>query len=303
MDPLCKKPQKKTVICHQGFLYNIRMPRDESDANPVVLSIPEHQRILANARGPNAIERELEALKEEAQKKQDIINAAQHRRNQIMQKDLCSMKLEAETKKKSEKEAYKEYQRLREKTQLAQDTQIMKLDRWILHSKIQAERDKQMSWKKHCEAVEHSREKAEFERVLKCTKIALDQEDEKNKNRQEDGRRHLEFIKQQVRDREELVLLRRQKWHTDYARTKENWKEKDKWLEELKQDRLEELKATGVSEEYLNYVTKKTTEDSVNIMDSQYRTYKTYDILPRWVTDGTKAMKEHIKSQNVEKKF
>ncbi|XP_061661723.1 cilia- and flagella-associated protein 45-like [Syngnathoides biaculeatus] len=303
MDLTFKKPQKKTVICHQGFLYNIRMPRDDSDANPVVLTIPEHQRILANARGPNAIEREFQALRNVAQKKQEEINAAQVRRNQIMQKDMCTMKQEEETKKKSEKQAYLEYQRHREKAQLAQDTQILKLDRWILNSKIQAERDKQLSWKKRCEEVEHSREKAEFDRVLTCTKIALAQEGEKNKNRQEDGRKHLEFIKQQVREREEEALLRRRERLTDFIRVKEDWKEKDKWMTELKEDRLQELNTSGVPEEYRVYVTKKTVEDSVNLMDSQYRTYKTYDILPRWVTDSTRAMKEHIKSQNVEMNF
>ncbi|XP_068504892.1 uncharacterized protein [Syngnathus scovelli] len=106
-----------------------------------------------------------------------------------------------------------------------------------------------------------------------------------------------------VREHEEAALLKRRERLTYYIRTKENWKLKDKWLEELKQDRLKKLSDTGVSQEYMDYVTKKTIEDSVNIMDSQYRTYKSYDILPRWVTESTEAMKAHIKSQNFEKTF
>ncbi|XP_077365606.1 uncharacterized protein LOC144009661 [Festucalex cinctus] len=300
MDPLCNPRQKKTVICHQGFLYNIRMPRDESEVNPIVLSIPEHERIIANARGPNAIERELQALKDVAQKKQDIIDAAQPLRNQILERDLLTLKQEAETKKKADRKAYLEYQCLREKAQLAQDTQILNLDRWILHSKIQAERDKQMRWIKECAEEEHAREKEEFERVLKCTQIALAQEGEKNKKREEDGHRHLRFIMQQVKDNEEAALVKRQEKLTFYARTKALWKQKDMWLEELKQDRLKQLMATGVSDEYLKYVTKKTNEDQAKSLDSQYRTFKTLDILPRWVTGRTKAMQEHIKNQNVE---
>ncbi|XP_068504891.1 cilia- and flagella-associated protein 45-like isoform X1 [Syngnathus scovelli] len=160
-----------------------------------------------------------------------------------------------------------------------------------------------MDWMKLCEEKEHAREKDEFERVLKCTEIALALEDEKNKKRHDNGRKHLELIKEQVREHEEAALLKRRERLTYYIRTKENWKLKDKWLEELKQDRLKKLSDTGVSQEYMDYVTKKTIEDSVNIMDSQYRTYKSYDILPRWVTESTEAMKAHIKSQNFEKTF
>ncbi|XP_057679719.1 cilia- and flagella-associated protein 45-like [Corythoichthys intestinalis] len=303
MDLKFKTPEKTTVICHQGFLYNIRMPSGGSRSNPVVLTIPEHERILANARGPNAIEREQLALDEKAEKKQEIINAGKIQRDKILERDKLSMIQESENRKAAEKELYLEYQCRREKAQMQGSMQIIKLDRRILNSKIQAERDKQLKWKKSCESVEHSREKEEFGRVLKCTQEALALEAQKNKNRQEEGRKHLDAIKKQVKEREEAAQIKRHKTLTDFIRTKAKWIQKDKWLNELKAERLQDFYNCGIPEEYRLYVGKKAAEDGVNLMDSQYRTFKTYDILPRWVTAGTEAMKAHIKSQNVEKEF
>ncbi|XP_019718929.1 cilia- and flagella-associated protein 45-like [Hippocampus comes] len=291
-------PKKKIVICNQGFIYNVRVPRDELQEQTIGLSHAEHERILAKAKGPSIIDRELAVLRKAAIKKKEDLKAAEERKRYIIEKDLFAVKHEAESELQSRRLAHERYQQMREKAAIERDNQMKKLDRWILNSKIQAERDKQLVWKKHCEADEISREKAEFDRVLKCTQEAIRKDEEREKKRMRDAYAHLESIKEQVREREQAALSKRRERLYEVSNAKEKVDEKTRWLDEFKEERLKELKACGIPEKYCRYVRRKTNEDEANPNQYQYRAHDTYDQLPRWTNRLNKKHTEQEEPLN-----
>ncbi|XP_061614325.1 cilia- and flagella-associated protein 45-like [Phyllopteryx taeniolatus] len=291
--PLIRMHPKKTiVICNQGFIYNVRVPRDELHVKKICLSHAEHDRILAKAKGPSILDKELEVLRKAAIKKKEDIKAAEGRKRQIIENDLFAIKHEEESELQSRRLAYDRYQHMREKALIEKDNQIKKLDRWILNSKIQTERDKQLVWKKRCEAIEISREKGEFDRVLKCTQEAIRKDEEKEKKRLRDAYAHLESIKEQVKEREQAALNKRKERLYEVSKVRETIQEKNRWLDEFKEERLKELKACGIPEKYCRYVRRKTKEDEANPNQYHYRAHDTLDQLPRWTNRSNKKHKE-----------
>ncbi|XP_061661319.1 uncharacterized protein LOC133492734 [Syngnathoides biaculeatus] len=260
------EPKKQIVICNHGLLHNVRLQREEVRENPISLSASEYERILARARDPSFL------VKEEAasQRKRDEIMAAEERKRQMIEKDYCFVTKEAETDIQSKKQGFERYRHMRCKAQMEKDSQILKLDTCIERCKIQAELDTQLEWKKHCEAVEFSKKKAEFEWELKNHQEKLNKHEEKEKKRREEGRLHLQALKEQIREKEHATDARLRERLNMAKHVSDEVQLENKCIDELKEERLSDLRASGIADKYYSYAKRKTTEDGAKSKNFQY---------------------------------
>ncbi|XP_049604721.1 cilia- and flagella-associated protein 45-like [Syngnathus scovelli] len=262
--PRQNEPQKQILICHRGDLRTLRVPREEVPGKQLSLSSSEYDRILARTK-----EKTLQAEEKASQKKLDDIKAAEERKRQMIEKDRRSA-LEAETDLQSKKQSFERYQHMRCKAQMEEDSQIQKLDTRIQRCKIQSDLDTQFEWKKHCEAVEIAKEKAEFERMVKYHQRTLNKVEEKEKRRKEKRLLHLEVLKEQIREKEDAAAaIRRERINMAKHET-DDVKLKNKCIDELKEERLSDLKASGIPEKYYKYVEKKSAEAGAKSKQFQY---------------------------------
>ncbi|XP_061522670.1 uncharacterized protein LOC133396643 [Phycodurus eques] len=260
------EPKKQIVICNQGLIYNVRVPREEVREDPISLSASEYERILARARDPSFLAKEAAA----SQKKKDEIKAAEERKRQMIEKDRCFVKQAAQTDIQSKKQDFERYQHMRCKAQMEKDNQILKLDTCIERCKIQAELDTQLEWKKHCEAVGFSKEKAEFERQLKCHQEKLIKHEEREKKRREEGRLHLQAVQEQIWEKEHAAAARRRERLNTAKHVSDEVQLKNKCIDELKEERLSDLRACGIPDKYCSYAKRKTAEDDAKSKNFQY---------------------------------
>ncbi|XP_077410705.1 uncharacterized protein LOC144040412 [Vanacampus margaritifer] len=264
------EPRKQTVICNQGVLYNVRVPREEARGDQLSLSSSEYERILARARDPIILAKEKEVGETASQKRKEDIKAAEEKKHKMMEQDRCSLRQEEKADTQSKTQSLERYRHMRCKAQMVNDNQILKLDTYIQRCKIQADVDTQHQWKKHCEAVAVSREKADFERVLKCTQEALIKHEERGRRRKEEGRLHLQALQEQIREKEHAAAVRRRERLSGAKHVSDEVQLKDKCIDEIKEERLSDLKACGVSDKYYSYVKKRTAEDGAKSKNFQY---------------------------------
>ncbi|XP_059187510.1 cilia- and flagella-associated protein 45 [Centropristis striata] len=122
---------------------------------------------------------------------------------------------------------------------------------------LRAARSEQVHCKEHFLSIEAGREKAEFERVLKAQQEAIiKQKDQEEKQRQQ-AQRHAEAIKHQVKERELSAIAKRREIFKEADRLAEEAQQRRVRLDEIKEKKLKELKATGLSEKYFVEVERK----------------------------------------------
>ncbi|XP_077592229.1 uncharacterized protein LOC144209663 [Stigmatopora nigra] len=260
------EPQKQVVICNRGHLYNIRVPRAERREETLSLSASEYDKIIARARTPSFLERE-EALEKASQKNKE---AAEERKRQIIEKDRRTAKCDVETESLSRRQRYERYMHMRCKAQMEQDNQIRKLDTSIARCKIQAERDTQSEWKKHCDAVGISKDKADFERVVKAQQEMLVKQEKRERKRKEEGRRYLDNLAEQIKQNEHVAAVNRQEWLGMGKKETEEDKLQNQCIEEVKEEKLSNFRATGISDKYYLFVKKKADESGKKVEKFQY---------------------------------
>ncbi|XP_019718943.1 uncharacterized protein At1g10890-like [Hippocampus comes] len=264
------EPQKKIVICNRGLLYNVRVPREEPHDDPISLSASEYDRILARARDPSFLAKEKEIGAKASQIKNDNTQAAEERKRQMIEKDARLVKQEVRTDEQCKKQSFEHYRHMRCRAQMEKDNQILKLDTCIQRCKIQAELDTQLEWKKHCEAVEISKERAEFERVRKCHRDAHFKHEERERRRKEEGRLHLDALKGQIREKEHAAAARRRECLNMAKQVSEEVCLENTCIDELKEERLSELRASGIGDKYCSYAKRKTTQVGAKSKHFQY---------------------------------
>ncbi|XP_051910412.1 nuclear mitotic apparatus protein 1-like [Hippocampus zosterae] len=264
------EPEKKIVICNRGLLYNVRVPREEAHDDPLSLSASEYDRILARARDPSFLAKEKESGAKASQIKNDDTRAAEERKRQMIEKDARLVKKEVRTDEECKKQNFERYRRMRCKAQMENDNQIHKLDTCIQRCKIQAELDTQLEWKKHCEAVEISKEKAEFELVRRCHRDAHFKHEEKERRRKEEGRRYLDALKGQIKEKEHAAAARRREWLDMAQEVSDEVCLENTCIDELKEERLSELRASGIGDKYCNYAKRKTKQVEAKSKHFQY---------------------------------
>ncbi|XP_068172885.1 cilia- and flagella-associated protein 45 isoform X2 [Antennarius striatus] len=123
---------------------------------------------------------------------------------------------------------------------------------------LRAARVEQVHCKEHLLSMEAGREKAEFERVLKVQQEAIMKEKEEEGKQRQKAQRHAEAIRNQVRECELSAIAQRRQTFKEADRLMEEARQRQARLNEIKQKKLRELKATGLSEKYCREVERKT---------------------------------------------
>ncbi|KAM8767905.1 cilia- and flagella-associated protein 45 [Acanthopagrus schlegelii] len=115
----------------------------------------------------------------------------------------------------------------------------------------------QVHCKEHFLSIEAGREKAEFERVLKVQQEAIIKQKEEEEKQRQKAHRRAEAIRQQVKERELSAIAKRRQIFQEADRLIEEAQQRRVRLNEIKEKKLRELKATGLSEKYCSEVEKK----------------------------------------------
>ncbi|XP_049460187.1 cilia- and flagella-associated protein 45 [Epinephelus fuscoguttatus] len=122
---------------------------------------------------------------------------------------------------------------------------------------LRAARSQQVHCKEHFLSIEAGREKAEFERVVKVQQEAsIKQKEDEEKQRQK-ALRHAEAIRNQVKERELSAIAKRREIFKEADRLIEEARQRRVRLDEIKEKKLKELRATGLSEKYCSEVERK----------------------------------------------
>ncbi|KAK5622595.1 hypothetical protein CRENBAI_000809 [Crenichthys baileyi] len=122
---------------------------------------------------------------------------------------------------------------------------------------LKAARLEQVKNKEHCLSMEANREKAVLERVLKTQQEALAKDKELKEKQLQKAFRHAETLRQQMKELELSALAKRREKFKEADRLIEEDRQRRMRLSEIKEKKLKELKATGISEKYCSEVERK----------------------------------------------
>ncbi|XP_034404294.1 cilia- and flagella-associated protein 45 [Cyclopterus lumpus] len=122
---------------------------------------------------------------------------------------------------------------------------------------LRAARMEQVHCKEHLLSMEAGREKAEFERVLKVQHEAIVRQQEDEQKQQQKARNHADAIRNQVRERGLSAVAKRREIFKEANQFVEEARQRRVRLDEIKEKKLKELKATGLSERYCSEVERK----------------------------------------------
>ncbi|XP_041796665.1 cilia- and flagella-associated protein 45 [Chelmon rostratus] len=118
----------------------------------------------------------------------------------------------------------------------------------------------QIRCKEHFLSIEAGREKAEFERVLKVQQEAITKEKEEEEKQRQKAHRQADALRYQVRQRELSAIAKRREILDEADRLKEEARQRRVRLSEIKEKKLKELKASGLSEKYCSEVERKAQD-------------------------------------------
>ncbi|TDH15085.1 hypothetical protein EPR50_G00027540 [Perca flavescens] len=122
---------------------------------------------------------------------------------------------------------------------------------------LRAARLEQVHGKEHFLSIEAGREKAEFERLLKVQQEAIIKLKEEEERQRQKAHRHAEVIRNQVKERELSAVAKRREIFKEADRLIEDARQRRARLDEIREKKLKELKATGLSEQYCSEVERK----------------------------------------------
>ncbi|XP_026086818.1 cilia- and flagella-associated protein 45 [Carassius auratus] len=126
-----------------------------------------------------------------------------------------------------------------------------------VEEKLKATRLEQVTHKEHLLSIEAGRERAEFERVLRAQQELIEKERERERQRHQQIQRHAEAVRQQVREREMQAITQRRELFREGERLEEEARNRRARLDEIKEKKLMELKAAGLSDKYYKDVERK----------------------------------------------
>ncbi|XP_008424133.1 cilia- and flagella-associated protein 45 isoform X1 [Poecilia reticulata] len=125
---------------------------------------------------------------------------------------------------------------------------------------LKAARLEQVKNKEYCMMMEANREKADMERVLKTQVEQIAKENEVEKKHNEEAQRHAASLRQQVREQEQVALEKRRERLKEADRMFAEERQRNMRLLEVKERKLQELKATGIPEKYCVQVERKSRQ-------------------------------------------
>ncbi|XP_067275963.1 cilia- and flagella-associated protein 45 [Pseudorasbora parva] len=126
-----------------------------------------------------------------------------------------------------------------------------------VEEKLKAARLEQVTHKEHMLSIEAGRERAEFERVLRAQQELIEKEREKEEQRHQQIQKHAEAVRQQVREREMQAVTQRREMFREGERLEEEARSRRARLDEIKEKKLRELRAAGLSDKYCKEVERK----------------------------------------------
>ncbi|KAL6116364.1 cfap45 [Pungitius sinensis] len=118
-------------------------------------------------------------------------------------------------------------------------------------------RAEQVRRKEHLLSMEMAREKAESERLLRVHQDATLKEKQEEERKQRKARQHADAIRNQVRERALSAAAKRKEMFKEADQGAEAARQRRVRLDEIKEKKLTELKATGLSEKYCSELEKK----------------------------------------------
>ncbi|XP_075956661.1 cilia- and flagella-associated protein 45 [Anarhichas minor] len=122
---------------------------------------------------------------------------------------------------------------------------------------LRAARTEQIHSKHHLLSIEVGREKAEYERVLKAQQEAIIKQKAEEEKHQQKARRHADAIRNQVKEQELSAVAQRKEIFKEANQFVEAARQRRVRLDDIKEKKLKELKATGLSEKYCSEVERK----------------------------------------------
>uniref|UniRef100_A0A3B5ALT4 Cilia- and flagella-associated protein 45 n=1 Tax=Stegastes partitus TaxID=144197 RepID=A0A3B5ALT4_9TELE len=178
------------------------------------------------------------------------------------EKELEIARLLAQQEKAKDHKAEQDELRARRNQEIA-DREWRRKERELAAKKAQEEamlREaclEQVHSKMHCLSIEGAQKKAEFARVLKAQQEAIAKQEQEEERQNQKAHRHAQAIRQQMRESELSAIAKRCETFKEADRLIEEARQRRVRLDEIKKKKLEELKATGISEKYVSEVERK----------------------------------------------
>jgi len=189
-----------------------------------------------------AFEKEKEKLRIEREKEISRLRAQQERAKdkQAERNDLRA--------KRNQEEAEREWRR-KEKEEAMKKAQMAKV--------LRDARQEQVANKGHFLAVQAARDRAEFERVLNAQREQVLKDEQAEIEFQSKRTTYAEDVRSQIKYKEKERIHARQAFFEEGIRLDQEAKERRIKLDEIKRRKLKELKEVGVSEKYVNEVSRR----------------------------------------------
>lgn len=120
-------------------------------------------------------------------------------------------------------------------------------------------REDQVHHKEHFLAMQAQTDRAEFERILKAQQDAIARNAAEQAKLAERRHHHADEVRRQVKEKEMEKIQKRQAFFDEGIKLDQEARERQQRLNEIKQRKLEELRAAGIPEKYCAEVSRRIT--------------------------------------------
>ncbi|XP_063002353.1 cilia- and flagella-associated protein 45 [Elgaria multicarinata webbii] len=122
---------------------------------------------------------------------------------------------------------------------------------------LKQSRLEQVAQKEHSLAIQVQRERAEFERIVRIQREQIEKERKEHERRVALQQTHADEIRRQVREHQQKQIQERIAIFEEGKRLKEEVRRRSERINEIKQKKLDELRAAGLPEKYCSQVERK----------------------------------------------
>ncbi|XP_021016542.1 cilia- and flagella-associated protein 45 [Mus caroli] len=123
--------------------------------------------------------------------------------------------------------------------------------------KLRKSRLEQVAFKEHTLAVQVQRDRDEFERILRAQREQIEREKQEQEKKAKGCLQHANELRRQVRENQQKHVQNRLATFEEGRRLKEEAEKRRERIEDIKKQKLEELRATGLPEKYCIEVERK----------------------------------------------
>ncbi|XP_059828818.1 cilia- and flagella-associated protein 45-like isoform X1 [Hypanus sabinus] len=191
-----------------------------------------------------------EAEYEELQKRLKREKAIEIARLQALQKRAHDVKAEQDElrAKRSQEAAEREWRR----KELEDEQKKAKLNEELKKSRIS-----QIQQKQHFLAVQATKERQEFERVLRVQKEQMAKEQQEEEDRRQGRTRYASDLRHQIREKEQKQIAEKATFFEEGRRLKEEAQQRRLRLDQIKRKKLQELRSVGLPEKYCHQIERR----------------------------------------------